>query len=704
MGFRPLHFVRLLPLLLSVLQAPVLAATPTIGQQEARRATVVTLAGDVVEGIFRGFADGFLLVDVAGQTIRVPVQEVRYVSFVGRLEAAAVPAPTSAAPQPSVAPPRQPTLAPLSPPVAKRSATPSIQPDSARRSPGVEQRSREWRQLKSPDLLIIGNTSDGDLRRIAVHLDRFRQSLGALFSGSSLSASKPTVVVVFKDHDSFRPYIPIENGRRPPIGGYFVNADDAAYVVMAQPYASSDSRIVVLHEYVHFVVSQRGRHLPTWLREGLAEFYSTFRSDGPNGMNVIGEPDPERLRTLRGGSLLPIRVLMKGDVDAFDGSVNSSMFYAQSWALVHFLILGQEGKRLPQLNRYVAAVERGSSQEQAFDTAFGGDYDGVERELRNHIRRFSFPTRVFASTGGSSVGTGIPEPMGEIEALHIQADLLLENGLLEDAEVRLSSIHDLDPGNVRAFIATGRLWSMRGRYSRSLGPLKKALAADSSSYVGHYWLAQALEGIGQDDQSLTELGAAASLKLDDPRLLVGLSVAYLKAGRFDEATQAFGHAHELDPDPNWHSVRAYRLLALDQGAQAASEAEAFLRTQGRAGDTAAYMAIVAALGFTQAGQPQDARRHIDEAMSRVNAKSWAATLLRFLSGAMSVNDLLAQADTVDKKTEAYTYAGLVELYAGRTDSARRLLTWVVENGNYRFNEHQLASKIASRRTWVGGQR
>lgn len=674
----------------SIFLVSLLVPTPTFGQQEARRATVVTIAGDTVEGSLRGFENGAVLVEVAGQTIRVPVQEVRYISFVGRLETPAAPAPTPAGSQPAT-PSRELPIA-----AQPRPVRPNLTP------PRIEQRSREWKQIKSPDLLIIGNTSDGDLRKVAVHLDRFRQSLGAFLPASSSPASKPVVVVLFKDDNSFRPYLPIENGQRKSVGGYFIDADAAAYLAAAQPGTQAGSRRLISHEYAHFVVSQRMPHLPTWLSEGLAEFFSSFRSDGPDGMNVIGEPDPERLRTLRGGSLLPIQVLMKGDLDPFDRSVNTNMFYAQSWALVHSLIFGQS-ERLTQLNRYIGLIERGATPEGAFETAFGGDYERLDRELRDYLRRFSFPVRSFAPTVGSSVAADTPEPMGEIEALQIQTDLLLAMGSRDDAAVRLKHIQDLDPDNIRALTSTGRLWVERGQYARALAPLKKAIAASSPTYFGHYWLGRALQGVGEDDQALAELGTAASLKLDDPRLLVTLSVAFLKAGRSEEAEQAFGRAEQLSPSRDWHEMRAYRLLALDKGTLAAEEAEAFLKKRGWQSDASAYMAIAAAVGYRQALRPQEARRVIDEALPQINAKSWQATLLRFLGGAMSVNDLLAQSDTVDKKTEAYTYAGLIEMYDGRTESARKLLTWVVENGNSQFNEHPLASTVASRRSWVGGQ-
>ena len=53
---------------------------------EGTRITVVTHTGEKVEGTLRGIAGNELLLDVAGQSFKLPVETLKYISFVGEME------------------------------------------------------------------------------------------------------------------------------------------------------------------------------------------------------------------------------------------------------------------------------------------------------------------------------------------------------------------------------------------------------------------------------------------------------------------------------------------------------------------------------------------------------------------------------------------------------------------------------------------
>jgi hypothetical protein len=77
------------------------------------------------------------------------------------------------------------------------------------------------------------------------------------------------------------------------------------------------------------------------LSEGIAEFFSTFRADGPNGKSVVGLVPEGRLRTFEDLGFMPLKeVLAPADVQALWASGRISLFYAEAWALVHYLATG----------------------------------------------------------------------------------------------------------------------------------------------------------------------------------------------------------------------------------------------------------------------------------------------------------------------------------------------------------------------------
>lgn len=62
-----------------------LAAAPAYGN-DAVRVTVLTTAGDSIEGTLKGATPLEISIEVAGQVISIPTANVKYISFVGRLD------------------------------------------------------------------------------------------------------------------------------------------------------------------------------------------------------------------------------------------------------------------------------------------------------------------------------------------------------------------------------------------------------------------------------------------------------------------------------------------------------------------------------------------------------------------------------------------------------------------------------------------
>ena len=54
--------------------------------QEARRAAVMTVKGDLVEGVLKSVTDTETVIEIAGQAVRIPTSEIKYISFVGKIE------------------------------------------------------------------------------------------------------------------------------------------------------------------------------------------------------------------------------------------------------------------------------------------------------------------------------------------------------------------------------------------------------------------------------------------------------------------------------------------------------------------------------------------------------------------------------------------------------------------------------------------
>jgi hypothetical protein len=247
-----------------------------------------------------------------------------------------------------------------------------------------------WTQLRTQNFLFVGDASERTIRATAQKVEQFREAMLRAIPGAPATPPVPTVVIVFGSDVSFTPYKPRFRGRPVDAAGLFVQNEDVNYILV-NAEALDKAFKIVFHEYSHFLVGNWSEAAPVWLREGMAEVYSTFEErDGGQGA-VLGIPDRNHLALLQGTPLIPLGELITVDTSSptYNEGTRRGLLYAESWALVHYLMFGDETRR-PQLQAFMRAVRQGTPAERAFDDAFG-DINALEKELRAYLRRFRFP-------------------------------------------------------------------------------------------------------------------------------------------------------------------------------------------------------------------------------------------------------------------------------------------------------------------------
>jgi hypothetical protein len=112
--------------------------------------------------------------------------------------------------------------------------------------------------------------------------------------------------------------------------------------------------------------------------------------------------------------------------------------------------------------------------------------------------------------------------------------------------------------------------------------------------------------------------------------------------------------------------------------------------------TSPYLAIIANLGYREAGMNDEARAILDEAEKNIRTNAWPLGAIRYLKAELTADELLQSAGDNDKKTEAHAYIGMNLLLTEKSDEAREQFQWVKEYGNKRFYEYALAMEEIKR--------
>lgn len=363
-----------------------------------------------------------------------------------------------------------------------------------------------WTSVRSKNFLLVGNASEKDIRKVGVRLEQFREVFSRLFTTLNVNSPIPTTVVVFKNDESYRPFKPNAN-----TAGYFQPGPDVNYITLKLDndlHSQQDAFTIIFHEYTHLLVKNTSGNVPTWFNEGLAEYYSTF-SISDDQKVVMGRPIANHVYLLRENKMLPLRTLFQVDQKSpyYNERDKQSIFYAESWALIHYLILGKDGQRMSQLGKFVELISANVPMEKAFQQAFAMSFENMEQELRAYIQRDRYPilTGNFTSkvVYDSAMQSG---PVTEAESQAYLGDLLLHSNRV-DCEPYLQKALALDPDLAMAHASLGLLRVRQGKSDEARKNLERAIATNSQNYLIHYYYAYALSREGNLDMG-TVMGFA----------------------------------------------------------------------------------------------------------------------------------------------------------------------------------------------------
>lgn len=367
-----------------------------------------------------------------------------------------------------------------------------------------------WLAIRSKNFLLVGNASEKQIRQVATRLEQFREVFAQLFPKAVHSTPVPTTVIVFKSDESYRPFKP-----NPNVAGYFQPGRDVNYITLTtELHGEQDPFNVIFHGYTHLLINNTTPNVPLWFNEGLAEYYSTF-SISEDTKVVLGSPISNHVFLLRENKMLPLRTLFQVDEKSayYNERDKQSIFYAESWALIHYLVLGKEGQRLTQMSHFLNLMSTGTPMEAAFQQAFAMTFEAMEKELREYIKHDRYPVMTGHFTDKVVVETELQSvPLSEAEVQAYLGDLLFHSNRV-DSEGYLLKALKLDPTLPMANASLAMYRLRQGKIDEARQMLERA-AANSSDYLIHYYYAYALSrGAGGEDQVTYEFPAEVAAKM-----------------------------------------------------------------------------------------------------------------------------------------------------------------------------------------------
>jgi len=282
-----------------------------------------------------------------------------------------------------------------------------------------------WVEIRSPHFTVFTDAGEKRGREVALRLEQMRAIFGGLLMRDKLRMTVPLEVIALKSDKDYERVSPLRGGKPIAAPGFFLPSEDRNVAVF-NLFAEEPWRAIA-HPLAHVLLN--GNYPPTqaWFDEGIAEYFSSVRVDNKQtdiggdpeisskydtnvlgAMNEVRNPSRSLTELLNAPIWLNMAELfrMKRNTPDFQEGTHHSMFYAQSWIVMHYLL---KQRMLPQVGTYFDFVQNQNvAVEKAMEQAFGMPPEQFEKAVKDYFHSLQ---PLFAAQDRADVGnTNVADP------------------------------------------------------------------------------------------------------------------------------------------------------------------------------------------------------------------------------------------------------------------------------------------------------
>jgi hypothetical protein len=404
-----------------------------------------------------------------------------------------------------------------------------------------------WLEIHSTHFTVITDAGEKRGKEVALRFEQMRSVFAILLMKNRLNEPLPLTILAFKNDKDYYQTAPLRQGQPISVPGFFVPGTDQNFIGLnmfeVEPWRA------VAHDFAHLLLNYNYPPVEGWFDEGLAEYFGSIRLDNRQ-VEIGGDPElnnlfsedllqnqhevrnpPKSLTELLSGQVwlaLPDLLTLKHDTSTYNEATHHTLFYAQSWMTIHYLL---HEKKLPETGNYFDLVENQHMPvEEAIQKAYGvtpAQFDQAVKAYfhsltplftaldqskqpdppQNPPQVYQFPVPV--SPEDSAI---IATPMRETDAHAYAAEI--KTRIPERRGVGLQELQSLatavDPATLRK-ASSGKKSDKNKNDATQEGPL----IAASGNEIAHRALAWDHLQHGEFDAASEELSDAAALNPRD---------------------------------------------------------------------------------------------------------------------------------------------------------------------------------------------
>ena len=432
---------------------------------------------------------------------------------------------------------------------------------------GASDPNQGWVEVRSPHFVVSSNAGEKEARRVADQFEQIRALFHTAFPNLRVDPAEPVLILAAKNENTMKMLLPEEwevKGHVHPAGLY-QQGEDKHYVILRLDSEGDNPFHALYHEYTHALLHLNFAALPLWLDEGLAEFYGNSRLGEKESR--VGTIDQSHLYILGQNKLLPIETLLNVEQGSpyYNEANQASVFYAESWALVHYLMLDPDAHEQQLLRNFFAAWDKSRSQIEAARQAFG-DLKRFGQIIEAYSRQRMFRVALFKNGQQAADKTYAARSLPAGEILALRGDCASHRKMFEQAKPLVEQAVQTEPNLAIGHEALGYYLYRKEDESGADREMKKAMELGSTSFVAPYYhgLLVLRGGLATPEmmrEAIRSLEKATQINPQFAPAFEGLAQAYSTAPETQkQALDAGIRAVQLEPATHVYAINLVNLL------------------------------------------------------------------------------------------------------------------------------------------------
>jgi tetratricopeptide (TPR) repeat protein len=389
----------------------------------------------------------------------------------------------------------------------------------------------KWVDVHSTHFSVLTDAGEKRGREVALRMEQMRAIFGQLLLRDKVKMPVPITVIALKSDNQYGLVAPAKQSMA---RGFYVPGSDRIYIVLN--LFEIDPWRAVAHPLAHYFVNYNYPPAQGWFDEGLAEYFGSIQiaKDAELGSDPELAPEwhedifdqmrrdpnvPQSLTQLLSSPVWLSMVdlfTMKHDASGTREGTHNTLYYAQSWMVVHYLV---NKNKMPEAGTYFNLV---LNQKVPVEKAMVQAFDMSPAQLEDNVKKY------FQSLTGLGVALDqskkpIANPVENRQPDHRAVPFDMDN-----VGMAVNSVKDEEA---------------------------RAVIDDVMVRVPEH-----------RDQALRDLHQLAADPKGNEAAYRGLAADYLRQKKFDTAADELEKATELNPHDPW--IWYYRAVEKYQKAQA----------------------------------------------------------------------------------------------------------------------------------------